>query len=250
MRVAALNDVHGNLPALEAVLEEVEREQPDAIVFGGDMVSGPLPRETLDTLLALGDRGVFVLGNADRWFLDVYDGRVEPEPEDAWLLEELDAGRREFFAALPRQVVLDVEGLGPVLFCHGTPRDEDEIVTAITPKERLSSILEGVTERVIVGGHTHVQFDRSVADRRIVNAGSVGMPYEDTPGARWAMLGPDVDLRRTSYDRDAAAKRLRASAWGRVDEFVEKYLFEPPSAAQATEHFESMATASARGSGE
>jgi predicted phosphodiesterase len=245
MRVAALYDVHGNLPALEAVLEEVEWEQPDAIIVGGDMVSGPLPRETLDTLLALGDRGVFVLGNADRWFLDVYDGRVEPEPEDAWLLEELDAGRREFFAALPRRVVLDVEGLGRVLFCHGTPRDEDEIVTAITPKERLSSILEGVTERVIVGGHTHVQVDRVVADRRIVNAGSVGMPYEDTPGARWAMLGPDVDLRLTPHDPEAAAERLRASGWARVDEFVEKYVFAPPSAARATEHFERMAVAGA-----
>jgi predicted phosphodiesterase len=248
VRVAALNDVHGNLPALEAVLAEVELEAPNAIVFGGDMVSGPLPRETLDVLLALGDRAVFVLGNADRWFLDVYDGRVVPEPEDAWLIEELDAGRREFFAALPRQVVLEVEGLGPVLFCHGTPRDEDEIVTAITPKERLSPILEGVAERVIVGGHTHVQFDRAVAGRRFVNAGSVGMPYEDTPGARWAVLGPDVELRSTSYDRDAAAKRLRVSAWGRANEFVEKYLFDPPSAARATEHFESIA-ASASGSG-
>jgi putative phosphoesterase len=247
MRVAVLNDVHGNLPALEAVLENVDHEQPDAIVFGGDMVSGPLPRETLDMLVALGERAVFVLGNADRWFLDVYDGRVQPEPEDAWLLHELDAGRREFFETLPRQVVLDVDGLGPVLFCHGTPRDEDEIVTAITPAERLSSILEGVAERVIVGGHTHVQFDRVVGGRRIVNAGSVGMPYEDTPGARWAMLGPDVDLRRTSYDRDAAAERLRASRWGRAEEFVERYLFEPPSAAQATEHFESMAAASSAG---
>lgn len=245
MRVAALYDVHGHLPALEAVLAEVEREQPDAIIVGGDMVSGPLPRETLDALLALGDRAVFLLGNADRWFLDVYDGRLEPEPEDAWLLEELDAGRRGFFAALPRTAVLDVEGLGRVLFCHGSPRSEDEIITAITPEERLRPMLEGVDERVVVCGHTHVQFDRVVAGTRVVNAGSVGMPYEDAPGARWAMLGPDVDLRLTSHDPEAAAERLRASGWARVDEFVEKYVFAPPSAARATEHFERMAVAGA-----
>jgi putative phosphoesterase len=241
LRVAVLNDVHGHLPALEAVLAEVEREQPDTIVFGGDLVSGPLPRETLEAMLSLGDRALFVLGNADRWFVDVYDGRVELEPEDDWLLDQLDESRRDFFASLPRRVEVDVDGLGSVLFCHGSPRSEDEIITAITPEERLQPMLEDVEQSVVVCGHTHVQFDRVVAGTRVVNAGSVGMPYEDAPGARWAMLGPDVDLRRTPFDRDSAADRLRASRWGRVDEFVEKYVFAPPSAARATEHFERMA---------
>jgi putative phosphoesterase len=245
MRVAALYDIHGNLPALEAVLEEVERERPDTIVFGGDMVSGPLPRQTLEAILALGDRAVFVLGNADRWFLDVYEGQQEVEPDDVWLIEELDASRREFFAALPRRVVLDVEGIGAVLFCHGSPRSEDEIITRITPGERIGPMLEDVEQRVVVCGHTHVQFDRIVAGARVVNAGSVGMPYEDVPGARWAMLGPDVGLRRTVYDRERAAERLRASRWGRTEEFIQKYLFAPPSAAQASEHFESTAAAAA-----
>jgi putative phosphoesterase len=243
MRVAALYDVHGNLPALEAVLDEVELEQPDAILFGGDLVSGPLPRETLEAMLSLGDRARFVLGNADRWFLDVYDGSVDPDLEDAWLVEEVDASCRELFAALPRRVAMNVDGLGSVLFCHGSPRSEDEIITAITPEERLSPMLEDVEDQVVVCGHTHVQFDRMVAGIRVVNAGSVGMPYEDEPGARWAMLGPDVSLRCTSYDREAAANRLRASGWGRVDEFVEKYVFARPSAARATEYFERMAVA-------
>ena len=247
MRVAALYDVHGNLPALEAVLAELEREQPDAIVIGGDVVSGPMPRETLEMILALGDQVAFVLGNADRWFLDVYDGLVEPEAEDAWLIDELDASHREFFAALPRRLVIDVDGLGPVLFCHGSPRSEDEIITAITEVERLEPMLEDVEEHVVVCGHTHVQFDRCIATTRVVNAGSVGMPYEDVPGARWAILGPDLELRRTPYDRERAAERIRRSSWGRVDEFVEKYLFAPPSAAQATEHFERMAIELERG---
>src|SRR5918999_3858120 len=125
MRVAALYDVHANLPALEAVLAEVERERPDAIAFGGDLVFGPLPRETLEAMLSLGDGARFVLCNADRWFLDVYDARIEPEPEDAWLVEELDASRRDFFAALPKRLAMDVDGLGSILFCHGSPRSED-----------------------------------------------------------------------------------------------------------------------------
>jgi putative phosphoesterase len=241
MRVAALYDVHGHLPALEAVLEVVEREQPDVIVFGGDLVSGPLPRKTLEAMLSLGDRVRFLLGNADRWFLDAYDGRVEPEPEDAWLLEELDATRREFFASLSKRLTVNIDGLGPVLFCHGSPRSEDEIITAITSAERLSGMMEEVEEQVVVCGHTHVQFDRVVADKRVVNAGSVGMPYEDEPGARWAILGPDVELRRTEYDRDRAAERLRASGWGRLSEFVDRYVFAPPSAAEATEYFEQVA---------
>jgi predicted phosphodiesterase len=244
VRVAVLNDVHGNLPALEAVLGDVEREEPDAIVFGGDVFSGPLPRETLEAVLGL-DRALFVLGNADRWFLDVYDGRAEPDADDVWLIEQLDARHREFFAGLRRTLVLEIDELGAGLFCHGTPRSEDEIITAITPAERLRPMLDEVEQRLVVCGHTHVQFDRTVEDARIVNAGSVGMPYEDTPGARWAMLGPDVVLRCTRYDVKAAAERLRASGWGRIDEFVERYLLDPPSASEATEYFERLATAAA-----
>lgn len=244
MRVAALYDVHGNLPALEAVLREVEREAPEAILFGGDVFFGPLPRETFDAIAALGDRVMFVLGNTDRWFLDVYEGRVEPEPDDVWLIEQLDSRYRDFLAGLQRTVALDVDKLGRVLFCHGSPRDEDEIITAITPAERLRPMLEGVRERVVVCGHTHVQFDRVVEGVRIVNAGSVGMPYEDEPGARWLLLGPGVELRRTPYDLDRAIERVRRSEHPRTPEFIERYMRTPPSAAEATEHFEKMAAAS------
>jgi putative phosphoesterase len=247
VRVAALHDVHGNLPALEAVLEEVEQEAPDAVVFGGDMFLGPLPRETLEAVLALGDRAVFVLGNCDRWFLDVYDGRAEPEPDDVWLIEQLDARHRDFFAAMPRTVSLNVDELGPVLFCHGSPRNEDEIITAITPAERLRPMLQDVREQVVVCGHTHVQFDRVVEDVRVVNAGSVGMPYEDEPGACWALLGPGVELRRTPYDLERAIEYIRRSEHPRTPEFIERYMRTPPSAAEATEHFEKMAEGSTPG---
>jgi putative phosphoesterase len=247
VRIAALHDVHGNLPALEAVLQEVERERPDAIVFGGDVFSGPLPRETFQAVAALGDRAMFLLGNADRWFLDVYEGRAEPDADDVWLIEQLDSRHRDFFAGLPRTVVLDVEGLGAVLFCHGSPRNEDEIVTAITPPERLRPMLEGVEEHVVVCGHTHVQFDRVVDGVRLVNAGSVGMPYEDEPGARWALLGPRVELRRTPYDLERAIERVRRSEHPRTPHFIERFMRAPPSAAEATEYFEQMAESSTAG---
>ncbi len=107
-------------------------------------------------------------------------------------------------------VVFDVDGLGLTLFCHGSPRSDTEIITTATTDERLRGILGGVEQRTVVGGHTHRQFDRRVDGWRVVNAGSVGMPYEGRPGAYcWALLGPGVELRRTAYDVDRAVVALR-----------------------------------------
>jgi predicted phosphodiesterase len=249
VRVAALYDVHGNLPALEAVLEEVDQEQPDAIVVGGDMVSGPMPSETLERLRGL-DRVKFLRGNADRVVVEVKRGeRIQGLPDDvlaeiAWITEQLTGGQIDFLAHLPQTITLDVDGLGPVCFCHATPRDDDEIFTKRTPDDVVAEILAGTSEATVVCGHTHVQVDRRIARWRVVNAGSVGMPYEDVPGARWALLGPDVDLRRSPYEVEEAAERVRASGWRGADEFVDKYLFAPPSADEASEYFERMAAAS------
>jgi diadenosine tetraphosphatase ApaH/serine/threonine PP2A family protein phosphatase len=135
--------------------------------------------------------------------------------------------------ALPLTLTLDVDGLGPVLFCHATPRNDSEIRTAISPDERWREVLAGVEERIVVCGHTHVQFDRAVDGVRVVNAGSIGMPYADEPGAYWAVLGPDVELRRSTYD-DAAARTAIAVA-GYPSEWPEA------SATEATEYFESLA---------
>lgn len=242
MRVAALYDVHGNLPALEAVLADVERERPDVLVFGGDVFSGPFPREVFQLVVSLGERARLLLGNADRWFLDVYDEKDSPDPEDEWLIEQLPADHRGLFASLPRTLVLDVDGLGRVLFCHGSPRSEDEIITVLTTAERLLPMLVEVSERTVVCGHTHVQFDRKVDRFRVVNAGSVGMPYEDEPGARWALLGPQIELRRTRYDLEEAAARVAASSrWGRREEFIRRYVLNRPSGAETSEYFERLA---------
>jgi putative phosphoesterase len=197
-RVAALYDIHGNLPALEAVLGEIDGAGIDAIVVGGDAVGGPDGAETLERLRAL-DRVRWIRGNLERELVEPgADHSAAPPPE---ALEEARAGLTDeqirFLHALQERDLLEIEHLGRVLFCHATPRNDWEIVTAATPVDRLREVLAGTDAAVVVAGHTHVQFERQVDGIRLVNAGSVGMPYEDGPGAYWALLGPRIELRRT-----------------------------------------------------
>jgi diadenosine tetraphosphatase ApaH/serine/threonine PP2A family protein phosphatase len=229
MRVAALYDIHANLPALDAVLAEVA--DADALVVGGDFALGPMPAETVDRLRGLGDRARFISGNAERLVA----------AEGAWEMGRLGGERLEFLAGLPEKVAIDVDGLGRVLFCHGSPRSDEEIITAVTPEDRLGRILAGVAEPVVVCGHTHHQFDLTADGIRVVNAGSIGMAYEGRPGAFWAMLGPDVEMRRTDYDVDAAAAAIQASGYPGAAELVET-LREPPTADEVARHFESLAS--------
>jgi predicted phosphodiesterase len=248
VRVAALYDLHGNLPALAAVLADVAAEEPDAIVLGGDLASGPMPYETLARVRTLGPRARSLRGNGDRELVALYDGTAADGGEtdvwglrDRWAARQLTRAQRDFLAALPGTLALDVTGLGPTLFCHGSPRRDDEIITRATPEGRLRELLGGIAERVVVCGHTHVQFDRTVDGVRIVNPGSVGMPYEREPGAYWALLGPDVSLRRTSYDVAAAAAQFRGSAFPAADAFVGETFLAGPGPEEATAVLERLA---------
>ena len=243
MRVAAMYDIHGNLPALTAVLEDVAREAPDIIVVGGDVALGPMPRETVAWLMSLGERARCIRGNADRELVSHYGGtsdlRQRVGEADIWVLRgewaarQITKPQRDFLAGLPETVLLDIEGLGQ-------NRSDEQIITRITPEHRLRKMLAGVEEAVVVCGHTHVQFDRALHGKRIVNAGSVGMPYEREPAAYWALLGPDVSLRRTAYDVEEAAARFRASAFLEADEFVSKNLLNPPDPDETSEFFEKV----------
>lgn len=245
MRVAAIYDIHGNAPALEAVLRELDAVQPDAIVVGGDVAAGPLPRETLDLLRRLGSTARFVRGNADRELVACFDGTQPtgptPGPADPWVVARLSQEDRDLLAGFEERIVLDVDGLGRTLFCHGSPRGDEEIVTRATGDDRLGRIFADVREPAVVCGHTHVQFDRVVDGRRVVNAGSVGMPYEAAPGAYWLLLGPVVELRRTAYDVERAAERIRGTSWPQAEEFASENVVRVPSAEEATELFERMA---------
>jgi predicted phosphodiesterase len=235
LKVAALYDVHGNLPALDAALAEVPGEA--AIVSGGDVFSGPMPAETLARLRALGPRVTFVRGNADR-DLGPYEEQLRARYE--WLMAQLTPEELAVAEAWSETATIEVDGLGRTLFCHGTPRSDQEAITAITSDERLQEILSDVPERTVVCGHTHHQFDRRAGDTRVVNAGSVGMPYEGRPGAYWALLGPDVEFRRTEYDVAAAADAIRATSYPDPEEKIE-VLTNPYPADEAAEVLERRA---------
>jgi predicted phosphodiesterase len=250
MRIAALYDIHGNLPALDAVLAEVELLDVDAIVVGGDVVPGPMPVETIDRVRALGERARFVMGNADREVVEMFDAgmRVDEVAEDwmrmsAWGAGLLDGARRDFLAAFEPTVRLEADDLGPALFCHGSPRADTEIITALTPPERLAPMLAGVDEPIVVCGHTHNQFVLEHDGRRVVNAGSVGMPYQGAAAAFWLLLGPDVDLRRTDYDVEAALDAMRATGAPGIDEQVHESLVDPMDAEAVARMFEDRAAA-------
>lgn len=241
MRVAAIYDIHGNLPALEAVLQEIRDARVDRVVVGGDVVPGPLTRETLMCLLDLRVPTQFIYGNCEVAVLEQMAGRdpsAVPEqyrPPIRWTAQHL-IEYQQVLAGWPKTIRVGIPGLGNVLFCHGTPRDENEIFTRLTSEDRLLPVFEGLDVQVVVCGHTHMQFDRMIGRTRVVNAGSVGMPFGE-PGADWLLLGPSVHLRHTSYDLTKAADRLRESDYPEAGDFVRSYLLQPPTEAAMLEAY-------------
>ena len=206
------------------------------LVFGGDLAAGPLPAQTLDRIMELD--ALVLRGNADR------ELPSDPLPAggliDEWVGAQLDDRHREYIAALPGQIELDVEGVGHVLFCHGSPRSDEEMILRTTPDEWLRDMLAGVEADVVVCGHTHMQFDRTVDLWRVVNAGSVGLAY-GAPGAHWLALGPDVKHRRTPYDANAFADRVKTLEWPIAERFAEENIRTVPTEEKALEFFEKVA---------
>jgi putative phosphoesterase len=248
MKIATLYDIHGNLPALDAVLAELEEVQPDVIVIGGDVVPGPLPQQTLARLRQLGERARFIRGNGERDVIGAFDALPfdpilgeQVRKTIGWTAGQLDQSDRDFLAQWPERLTLAVDGLGSVLFCHATPRNDMDIFTPKSPQERLNTFFSGVEAQVVVCGHTHVQFEMRVDNIRILNGGSVGMPYADRPGAYWMLFDPQgVEFRRTEYDLEKAAQQVRESGYPQADEFADENLLKVPSAEEAMEYFESL----------
>jgi putative phosphoesterase len=242
MRVAAIYDIHGNLPALDAVLGDIRAAKVDRVVVGGDVLPGPMPRETLARLLELDIPVQFIVGNGDRVVREQMAGRESSEvPEPfreviRWNAAQLRPEDERMLASWPKTARVQIAGLGDVLFCHATPRNDVEIFTRLTAEDRLAPVFEGVDVPVVVCGHTHMQFDRTIGNIRVVNAGSVGMPFQD-PGAYWLLLGPDVQLRHTSYDLANAAERIRATTYPQAEDFAARNVLQPPSEAAILEMF-------------
>ena len=235
-----ITDIHGNLPALDAVLEEIKSAGVERIIVGGDVLPGPMPHETIARLLALDVPVQFIHGNGDRVVRAQMNGQEPTEvPEPfrdiiRWTAAQLSREDEQLLASWPLTLRVQVQGLGDVFVCHATPRNDLEIFTRLTPEERLLPVFAGVDAPLVVCGHTHMQFDRKVGATRVVNAGSVGMPFQD-PGAYWLLLGPEVQLRKTTYDLEKAAALVRQTTYPRADEFAARNILQPPTEAATLE---------------
>ena len=253
MRVAVLNDIHANLPALDAVLGEVRDARVDAVVLGGDVLPGPMQRDTLDRLRQLDMPVHAIYGNGELALLAQLDAATSdsvtywgttsgaPLPERyrewiRWAARQMSADDVTWVRSWPITIRLAIDELGDVLFCHGTPTSETDAFTALTPEDVLKPVFDGLGVRLVVCGHTHMQFDRSIGAIRVVNAGSVGSPFGRT-GADWLLLGPDVQLRHTNYDLQAAADRVRATTFPGAQEFADVNILNPPPEAAMLEAF-------------
>lgn len=245
MCVAAIYDIHANLPALQAVLEDIRQARVNRIVVGGDVLPGPMPCETITCLREVGIPVQFILGNGDcevlarmrgtetQWYRSAAEQWRAPV---RWNAEQLRAEDEELLASWPATARLQIQGLGEVMFCHATPRSDTEIFTRLSSEERSLPIFDGVKVSTVICGHTHMQFDRMIGRIRVVNAGSVGMPFGE-PGAYWLLLGPEVELRRTSYDLGKAAERIRATKYPQAEGFATRNVLQPPSEKEMLEAF-------------
>ncbi|MET7483414.1 metallophosphoesterase family protein [Streptomyces sp. NPDC005538] len=227
-RVAVLSDIHGVLPALEAVLAEPELMAADRIVLTGDITAGPQPAEVVDLLREQGDRVLWLSGNADRELVEYRRGERDdiPDPIAPYAATALRSDQIDFLATLPKTLTLSIRGLGKVLFCHATPRDDEEVVLVDSRPARWTEVLTGLDDsiRTVVCGHTHMPYIRLAQGRLIVNPGSIGMPY-GRPGAHWCLLGPGTDLRVTPYDIPTATARLtRESGYPEIAEWADYFL--------------------------
>ena len=185
------------------------------MLVGGDAVPGPFAAATLDRLESLSVPVHWIRGNGEREVAEAV-GAAAAAPDDLVALTaqlsaaELGDERSRALGTLP--LTLELDG---VLFCHATPRRDDEMVTRISSPERWAEVLGGVAPgRLVVAGHTHQQDDRTVGEVRFLNAGSVGLPYEGDGAARWLWIADGrPELRRTEYDAAAAGARILAAGW-------------------------------------
>jgi predicted phosphodiesterase len=240
--VLVLYDIHGNIDALEAVLADPRAAGADAVVVGGDTVPGPFAGAVLDRLESLTPPVHWVRGNGEREVAEAVGAR-RPEPEDlaavtaAVTAAELGAGRAHMLGELPLVQVVD-----GALYCHASPRRDDDMLTRLSPPERWGEALAGVTEPLVVAGHTHQQDDRAVGGVRFVNAGSVGLPYEGDGAARWLWVaGGRPELRRTAYDAVGAGQRMLAAGWPDTESLTAA-LIEPVEPMVVTRLFEDLAS--------
>ncbi|MFK0065595.1 metallophosphoesterase family protein [Streptomyces sp. NPDC091046] len=241
--VAVLSDIHGMLTPLDRVLAEPAVASADLVVVTGDHTWGPEPAEVLDRLTGLGDRALMIRGNADRELLQMSRGvdvGLDDDPVSVWGAGQLRSDHQRLLDRMPEHLTVEIDGFGPVLFCHATPRDDQEVVLVDSRIERWQEVFEDVPPSVstVVCGHTHMPFVRLAAGRTVVNPGSVGLPY-GSAGAHWALLHDGaVTLRRTPLDREEVIRQTaRRSALPGVAQWLDDYVRKPADDVEALETF-------------
>lgn len=242
MQVAAIYDIHGNLPALEAVLEDIARAGAERIVVGGDVIPGPMPHETLGYLRDSAVPVQFIIGNGELAVLAEMEGKDPGVPAQyraaiKWNAAQLSERDRGQIASWPKTLRRHIDGLGDVLFCHATPQNPTDIFTRVTSEDRIASMFATLDVDLVVCGHTHMQFDRTISGVRVVNAGSVGMPFGE-PGAYWLLLGSQIVFRRTEYNLEEAARRIRGTEYPDAETFAADHVLRPPSEEKMLRAFE------------
>ncbi|MBY7144823.1 metallophosphoesterase family protein [Virgibacillus sp. NKC19-3] len=230
MRVAAIYDIHGNFFALEAVLQEIRDSNVEKVIVGGNLAWGPEPRQVMDLLFDYKEVFTFIKGNADREVAHRY-GKEKGLDDfvtdmNHWCADQLTDEQLHFLKNLPEKEEIEMAGLGKVLFVHGSPRSDEEAIRLNTTDSELGSMLENVEQDIIVCGHTHIQFDRRVGEKRVVNAGSVGLQSRAS-GACWVILGDEIDFRVTAYDTQSASERILQSNSPYKEEFADHYVNPP-----------------------
>lgn len=240
MRIAAIYDIHGNLPALEAVLDDIHQQHVEHIVVGGDVVAGPMPVETLDRLQEESAKTsiTFIHGNAESEALRCAVGQpirgLSPAAEDLthWVVSVLRPEQIEFISSWQTAVQLEGKNGRKFLFCHATPQNDIDVFTKHTPDEKVLSLLGNTAAPTIICGHTHMQFERVVGNKQIVNAGSVGMPFGHT-GAAWLLIDGEITFKRTEYDLEKAAERIEKTNYPQAKDFAAENVLQAPTATQA-----------------
>ncbi|WP_455383312.1 metallophosphoesterase family protein [Salinispira pacifica] len=243
MKIAVLSDIHGNIRALEAVLRTLDRAGPDLVVVGGDVAYGPFPAATTERLADLDPAPLFVMGNADRELVASFDGTEIAAPPHIrrvmdFCVSRLSKSDRDFLAGFRPNLTVDHPALGRILFCHATPDSDCAVFSEITLEERIAHHFSALDAPTVVCGHTHMQFDRRIAGKRVANAGSVGKPYGER-GAFWILIDRDIEFRSTPYDFAAAAEEVRRSGHPYADEFADEAILEPPARDKVLEWLES-----------
>lgn len=240
MKIAAIYDIHANPVALKAILADIEKNDIDLIIVGGDVISGPMPKETLRLLQDVAAPIKYILGNSESEVLRYLNGAEinglseRADEEARWVSRQLTLEQQESIASWSLTEKIELDELGTILFCHGTPRSNVEIITRFTPKEKLKKLFKNIDASVVVCGHTHMQFDRKIDNIRIVNAGSVGMPFGKT-GADWLLIDSCIYFKHTDYDLEEAAKLIQKSNYPYAESFVMNNVLNSPSVSDAFE---------------